>query len=112
MAFWKADQLLGFATIMAGVGPARCTVLRSWGVDTAADIQAEVVLAIPGFGALMTDRLVTWRDHVSAGFVANQAPVVDPLEAQRVERSIAAKRGRLVKRLRDQIDQVERRVLG
>ena len=37
-------------------------MLRSWGIDTAADIDEARIADIPGFGKNLTDTLVIWRD--------------------------------------------------
>ena len=42
------------------IGAARIAVLRSWGVETAAEIDEEKVGSIPGFGRNLTERLVNW----------------------------------------------------
>ena len=65
---------------------------------------------IPGFGKNLTDKLVIWRDVKEKAFVYDAAPIVDPLEVQRIDRQLAARRTKLMKELRDRIAGVERRV--
>ena len=36
---------------LTNIGPARCAVLRSWGIDTAADVDEAKIADIPGFGS-------------------------------------------------------------
>ena len=50
------------------IGAARIAVLRSWGVETAAEIDEEKVGSIPGFGRNLTERLVNWRDGLEQRF--------------------------------------------
>ena len=95
---------------LANIGPARCAVLRSWGIDTAADVDESKIADIPGFGKNLTDTLVVWRDMRDRGFVYMPAPVIDPLEVQRIDRQLAARRTKLMKELRERIVEVEQRV--
>ena len=43
-------------------------------------------------------------------FVYNAAPMFDPLEVQRIDRQLAARRTKLMKELRERIAEVERRI--
>ena len=43
-------------------------------------------------------------------FVYNAVAIVDPLEVQRIDRQLAARRTKLMKELRERISEVERRV--
>ena len=52
-------------------------MLRSWGIDTAADVDAGKIADIPGFGKNLTDKLVIWRDMKDKAFNYNAAPIVD-----------------------------------
>ena len=109
----RARYLAGFrieAAKLTNIGPARCAVLRSWGIDTAADVDEAKIADIPGFGKNLTDKLVIWRDMKEKAFVYNAAAIVDPLEVQRIDRQLAARRTKLMKELRERISEVERRV--
>jgi DNA-binding helix-hairpin-helix protein with protein kinase domain len=98
------------AAKLANIGPARCAVLRSWGVDTAADVDPGKISDIPGFGKNLTDKLVIWRDMKEKAFVYNAASIVDPLEVQLIDRQLAARRAKLMRELRERIGEMERRV--
>lgn len=91
------------------IGPARCAVLRSWGIDTAADVEEAKIAEIPGFGKNLTDKLVIWREMKENGFAPSTASIVDPLEVQRIDRQLAARRTKLMRDLREKIAEVERR---
>jgi DNA-binding helix-hairpin-helix protein with protein kinase domain len=52
-----------------GIGQAKLAILSSYGVDTAADISANRLQAVPGFGEALSSRLVEWRDLHAARFV-------------------------------------------
>ena len=81
----RALYLAGFRidAKLPNIGPARCAVLRSWGIDTAADVDEGRIVDIPAFGRSLTDKLVIWRDVKEKAFVYNAAPMIDPLEVQR-----------------------------
>ena len=109
----RARYLAGFrieAAKLPNIGPARCAVLRSWAIDTAADVDEGKIADIPGFGKNLTDKLVIWRDMKEKSFIYYDAPIVDPLEVQRIDRQLAARRAKLMKELRERIAEVERRV--
>lgn len=95
---------------LTNIGPARCAVLRSWGIDTAADIDTAKIEEIPGFGKTLTDKLIIWREFKEKGFAPSGAHIVDPHEIQQIDRRLAARRTRLMKDLRQQIGEVERRM--
>jgi DNA-binding helix-hairpin-helix protein with protein kinase domain len=61
------------------VGRTRCAVLRSWGIDTAADVEEDRISDIAGFGRSLTDKLVIWRAVKEKAFVYNAAAIADPL---------------------------------
>ena len=48
-----------------GVGPGRQATLRSYGIETAADVEYNRVLGVPGMGPEVTNALCAWRtEHV------------------------------------------------
>lgn len=55
------------------IGRSRITVLRSYGIETAADIDEENILAIHGFGPVITQGLLDWRTQVEGHFRFNPA---------------------------------------
>lgn len=98
------------AARLPNIGPARCAVLRSWGIDTAADIEEARILEIPGFGTALTNTLVSWRRLKEQSFTPNTNPVVDPLELHRIDRELACRRITLMKMLRSRIMETEQRL--
>ncbi|MDO5757074.1 MAG: hypothetical protein Q4P24_06105 [Rhodobacterales bacterium] len=46
---------------ISGTGPAKTATLISIGIETAADVNRSAVLPVPGFGDVMTSKLVAWR---------------------------------------------------
>jgi len=109
----RARYLAGFrieAAKLTNIGPARCAVLRSWGIDTAADVDEGRIADIPGFGKNPTDKLVIWCDMKQKAFVYNAVAIANPLEVQRIDRQLAGRRTKLMKEMRERISEVERRV--
>ncbi len=94
------------------IGPARCAVLRSWGIETAADVDAAKMAEIPGFGRGLTDRLVNWRWGREQNFKFTPLSIADPVEVQKLDRELAARRIKLMMELRAGISALERRVSG
>lgn len=63
-----------------GIGLSKKATLRSFGIETAADISSSRVRAVPGFGEVFTARLVAWRKSHEVGFKYNSAAAVDAKE--------------------------------
>jgi DNA-binding helix-hairpin-helix protein with protein kinase domain len=74
------------------IGAARLAVLRSWGIESAAEIHQEKIGDIPGFGRNLTERLINWRQGLDRKFHFEVAVVTDPLKVQRIDRELAARR--------------------
>lgn len=53
---------------ISGIGPTRIATLISFGIETAADVNRTAVLRVPGFGNVMTGKLVTWRRGLESRF--------------------------------------------
>lgn len=86
---------------IAGIGPAKTATLASFGIETAADINANAVLAVPGFGEATTAALIAWRRGHEAKFRYNSAPDPSDIQAENAARSTsAAKRADLQSKIR------------
>ena len=85
-------------------------MLRSWGIETAAEIDEAKIADVPGFGRNLTDRLVNWREGLERRFLFEPAAVADPPEVRKVEREIAVQRMGLMKELRIRIIGFENQV--
>lgn len=66
---------------ISGIGPSKTATLVSFGIETAADVNRSSVLRIPGFGDVMTGKLVEWRRRHESRFrydrTANAQDVID-----------------------------------
>ena len=83
-------------------------MLRSWGIETAAEVNEGKIAEIPGFGRSLTDRLVNWRERLEAKFRFEPVAVTDPLEVRKIDRELAARRIKLMKELRVGIAALEK----
>jgi DNA-binding helix-hairpin-helix protein with protein kinase domain len=66
------------------IGAARAATLASFGVESAADVTREAVIAVPGFGAELASALVAWRDLVAKSFVFDLPAAQADLQAGRL----------------------------
>lgn len=59
---------------ISGIGPAKTATLISFGIETAADVNQSAVLRVPGFGDVMTGKLVAWRRAHESRFKYDPIP--------------------------------------
>ncbi|MFA4860673.1 helix-hairpin-helix domain-containing protein [Methanoregula sp.] len=64
------------------VGPNRKATLRSFGVETAADISFGKIRGIPGFGDALTVELLGWRQRMERNFTFNPLKGVEKTDIQ------------------------------
>ena len=89
-----------------GVGDAKVTMLQSYGIETAADIVDQRILAIPGAGPVLLKRLKSWRQKQEARFVFDPKKGVSPTDKATVEQRILTERTRLEKALTEGVAQL------
>ncbi len=77
---------------ITGIGSARKSVLVSFGIETAADIDRNTIMKIEGFGSMLTSNLVNWRRNLEQQFVFDPSKGVDPVDIATVNRHFAQKR--------------------
>ena len=83
-----------------GIGLARQITLRSYGLETAADISLNAVLAVPGFGPTYAAKLLVWRSSIEQRFVFDPTRGVDPQDRRAVETDIQTRRTKLEQEFR------------
>lgn len=84
---------------VSGVGEARKLTLRSYGIETAADVEYNRVVAIRGFGPSTANNLVKWRRLAEAKFSFDPNKAVDPQDIAAVKAEVAKIRSDLATRL-------------
>lgn len=78
-----------------GVGAAKKAMLESFGIETAADVNRNAVLNVPGFGPALTDRVMKWRQEKEARFHFNPNSSIDPRQVADLDRTIQARRAQI-----------------
>jgi DNA-binding helix-hairpin-helix protein with protein kinase domain len=53
---------------ISGIGPGRSSTLASYGIESAADISAERLYGISGFGPVLTSSLLAWKARLASGY--------------------------------------------
>jgi DNA-binding helix-hairpin-helix protein with protein kinase domain len=59
------------AASISGIGPSKKAALRSFGIETAADVTWYKVIAVKGFGEVLTRAMVDWQKACERQFVFN-----------------------------------------
>ncbi|HAO1940043.1 TPA: helix-hairpin-helix domain-containing protein [Escherichia coli] len=80
---------------ISGVGPARKAALRSFGIETAADVTRRGVKQVKGFGDHLTQAVIDWKASCERRFVFRPNEAVTPADRQAVMAKMTAKRHRL-----------------
>lgn len=79
-----------------GIGPAKTATLISFGIETAADVNQNAVLRVPGFGDVMTGKLVAWRRGHESRFKYDGTPNAQDVADERALRArFAAEKAKL-----------------
>ena len=82
-----------------GIGPSRTATLQSYGIETAADVDWNRILGVPGFGPAYTEELVDWRVSIEKKFIFNPSKGIDPADLRAVDQEIAMTRSQIEKDL-------------
>lgn len=82
-----------------GVGPAKKAALRSFGIETAADVEWNKVRAVKGFGDVLTRAVVDWRKACERRFVFNRAQAVTEADRNVVRAKLLVQRKALESKL-------------
>lgn len=74
--------------VLPGVGPAKRAALQSFGIETAAEINARKIKQIRGFGEQITQVLMDWRESHERNFRFNPATAITPADTQLVKHAV------------------------
>lgn len=80
---------------ISGVGPAKKAALRSFGIETAADVSWDKVIRVRGFGEVLTRAVVDWKKHHERRFVFNPRTAVTEADRNAVRAKYATRRAAL-----------------
>lgn len=75
-----------------GVGPTRKAALRSFGIETAADVSRNRVMQIKGFGESLTREVTDWKASVERRFVFNPATAVSEADRNAVRANFGVRK--------------------
>ena len=64
------------------IGPGRLAELNSYGIETAYDLDVQVLYRIRGFGEAIRDNLMNWKQQVEAKFRFDPNQSISPTEMQ------------------------------
>jgi DNA-binding helix-hairpin-helix protein with protein kinase domain len=78
-----------------GIGPGRKATLESYGIETAADVDKQRIVAVPGFGSAMAEKLIEWRRETERGFRYGPSKGVDPQKVVAIDRDIASQKRKI-----------------
>lgn len=76
------------ATI-TNIGSSRSSTLLSYGIETALDVNASAIEAIPGFGPSLASWLVAWRRDLERRFVFDASRYDDSADRRRIDQEEA-----------------------
>lgn len=87
---------------ISGIGPSKTATLVSFGIETAADVNRSSVLRIPGFGDVMSRKLLEWRRRHEARFRYDPTPNAQDVTDERALRGrFATAKGKLESEIRN-----------
>jgi len=89
------------------IGDGRKLSLRSFGIETAWDIDRRSVMAVPGFGPMLTGKLMDWRRSVENLFTFNPNIPTDPADIAKVRSEISVRRNAMETELLKGIRELE-----
>src|SRR5262249_45289656 len=78
-----------------GIGPGRKATLESYGIETAADVDKQRIVAVPGFGPAMAEKLIEWRRETERGFRFDPSKGVDPQKIVTIDRDIGIQKRKI-----------------
>jgi DNA-binding helix-hairpin-helix protein with protein kinase domain len=93
-----ARYLQGFmvhSATIKGVGDARKSTLQSFGISTAADISRKSMSKVPGFGTVLTNAVISWRESKVARFKFDPKRGADPNDVATLYKRVEHKRREL-----------------
>lgn len=70
------------------IGYSRTLTLRSFGIETAADLTRNSIYQIPGFNYTLASYLLTWKEKMRKRFVFNESQAITKADEIAVEREV------------------------
>jgi DNA-binding helix-hairpin-helix protein with protein kinase domain len=89
------------------VGSGRKAVLRSFGIESAADLNRARISAVQGFGPALVSELMAWRQTAINKFIYNAAEPINPVDLSTLKRNIATRKIELENKIRSSITNLQ-----
>jgi DNA-binding helix-hairpin-helix protein with protein kinase domain len=87
---------------ISGIGPAKTATLISFGIETAADVNPSAIQRVPGFGDVMSGKLMDWRRKHESKFRYDPTPNAQDVADERALRGrFAAEKANLESTIRN-----------
>jgi DNA-binding helix-hairpin-helix protein with protein kinase domain len=87
---------------ISGIGPSKTATLVSFGIETAADVSQSAVRRVPGFGEVMTGKVVAWRRMHESRFKYDPTPnAQDAADEKALRGRFAAEKAKLESTIRN-----------
>lgn len=87
---------------ISGIGQVKTATLISFGIETAADVNWDDVRCVPGFGDVMTERLMDWRRGHESRFKYDPKPnAQDVADEKALRRRFAMEKAKLESTIRN-----------
>jgi len=86
-----------------GIGNAKKSTLRSFGIHTAADLARQRIENIPGFGPVTAGQLLSWRSEFERRFVYKPNQPINPSDIAQVKSDIARRQIAIEAALKDDL---------
>jgi DNA-binding helix-hairpin-helix protein with protein kinase domain len=80
---------------VVGIGPGLKAKLRSWNIETAADVTSSGVQGVPGFGQTRVKALLDWRGTIEQRFRFDPSQAILPSEIALIDQRYAPQRQNL-----------------
>ena len=93
---------------LKGIGMSRTLTLKSYGIETAADVNYQRVVAISGFGPATANSLLAWRRRIESAFHFDPNQAIDPADIAAIKVDIATKRADLENGARETINKLQK----
>jgi hypothetical protein len=90
-----------------GIGRNRKILLRSYGVETAADVEQNRVQQISGFGPVVAGSLIAWRKSIEKRFVFNPNQPISPADIAAIKAAVLKKKSQLEGDLRQSLARLQ-----
>src|SRR5262249_38300025 len=90
-----------------GIGRNRKILLRSYGVETAADVEQKRIRQISGFGPVVAGSLIAWRKSIEQRFLFKPNQPISPADIAAIKAAVLKKKSQLETELRQSLAQLQ-----